>query len=610
MSLQPIYGQSAAADSITVDNWLKWSTVKMDRNEFDSSETYIKKALTLAKTSHQTAQTIKSMQAYANFLYTRLRYPEALRISEEQLALGQQLKNDQVIANAYNNMAVQYRCLGNLQLAADNMLKAIKIAEYKKDSASLRRNYNNLASIFVDLNDKKNSLYYAEKSTQIAALLKDSLQWAKSIVNLANSEVINGQYNRAAQHLQQVTHISEKLNDRSLLLHAFVNLGDINNKTQNNREALRYYQKAADILKADPDPDFEMYTNYGLATSYDGLNDPRTAQKYYDLVLPTAEALMPKNDLKEVYLLGAAIQEKLKHPDIALQLWKKYNTLNDTILNETTQRAIHEAEIKYQSSQKEKAIVEQQLQLSNKNVQLQNKNRVILIAIILIIGLISICLIIYLIYRNKNQLIELNLLKAQIHPHFLFNTLNNLYALSLSKSDKSPEVVLELSQILRYILYECNTSTVNLEKEIRMIERYISLEKIRYQNQLEINMDMDGHLAQFNVAPLLILPLVENAFKHGISKLMEDGWINISAKARQDQFIFKISNNKLPDSDHHAQSSAFGNIGLLNIRKRLDILYPGQHELKIINEEEVFAVIMKLKLKPDPGYATPAQTGC
>lgn len=593
---QPAPTQSYNPDTAVIYGWLRMSDIKMGNNELDSAAWYIKKAGDKADALHLPHEKLKCMERYGNYLFTRLHYQEALAIYQQALGISLQLKDDKTTANIYNNISIQYRCLGNLQLAAESMIKALHITENSKDSTSQRRFYNNLATIFIDLNDKKNSLYYAEKSYRIALLLKDSLQLAKSLVTLANAEALYQQYDTAAGHLLQVAAISGKLNNHALLLHGYVNLGDIYNRTSQHATAMIYYKKAAVILKSNPDPDFEMYTNYGMANSYNNLNDPATAKKYYDLVMMTAEDLMPKNDLKEVYTLGAAIHEKLNHPDEALQLWKKYNLLNDSIINENTQQIIHEAEIKYQTSLKEKAIVQQQLQLSNKNVQLQKKNRYIWLSAIIILLLISICLIIYLIYRNKNKLIELNLLKAQIHPHFLFNTLNNLYALSLSKSDKSPEVVLELSQILRYILYECNTVTVNLEKEIRMIERYISLEKIRYQNQLEINMDIDGDLSQFNVAPLLILPLVENSFKHGISKLMEDGWINISAKAKQDEFIFKISNNKLPDNHNRAQSSAFGNIGLLNIRKRLHFLYPNRHELKIIDEEDVFVVIMKMKL--------------
>lgn len=595
LSPPALRAQTVAADTLLVHKWLISIREKLDNNDLDSADWYIKKTREKLNTIVP-AQKQQYLEHYGMYLYSRLQYQESLNTYEQALVISLQLKDNTSTAHIYNNIAIQHRCLGQLQPAAEIMIKALKILGNLKDSAGLRRSYNNLSSIFLDLHDKKNSLYYAELSYGIAVKLRDSLQLAKSIVNLANAEVLYERYDTATQHLLQVAAISGKLKNNSLLLYAYVNLGDICNRTANYQGGLNYYKKAAALLQSDPDPDFEIYTNYGLANSYNNLGDPRTAKRYYDLSIASAQKLMPKNDLKEVYMLGSSIHEKLHHPEEALALWKKYSQLNDSIINGSTQKIILETEIKYQTSLKEKALVEQQLQISNNKVQLQKKDRFILLASIIIIALISVCLIIYLIYRNKNKLIALNLLKAQIHPHFLFNTLNNLYALSLRKSDKSSGVVLELSHILRYILYECNTPTVNLEKEIQMIQRYISLEKIRYQNQLEINMDIDGDLSAFNVAPLLILPLVENSFKHGISKLMEDGWINISAKAKNDEFTFKISNNKLPDDNSKAPSSAFGNIGLLNIRKRLHFLYPNRHQLKIISEDEVFMVVMKIKL--------------
>nr|NQU89134.1 sensor histidine kinase [Bacteroidota bacterium] len=122
---------------------------------------------------------------------------------------------------------------------------------------------------------------------------------------------------------------------------------------------------------------------------------------------------------------------------------------------------------------------------------------------------------------------ELKFLKSQIHPHFLFNTLNNLYALTLDKSDHAPEVVVKLSDLLSYMLYECNVSLVPLEKEVQLLHDYLGLEKIRYRNELKSQVDIFGRVNGKNIAPLLLLPFVENAFKHGLSKKINEPWINI-----------------------------------------------------------------------------------
>ncbi len=190
---------------------------------------------------------------------------------------------------------------------------------------------------------------------------------------------------------------------------------------------------------------------------------------------------------------------------------------------------------------------------------------------------------------------ELNFLKGQIHPHFLFNTLNNLYALTLSQSKDAPLIVLGLSNILRYMLYECNSESVPLKRDIDILQSYVSLEKIRYEGRLDLNLDVTGNINGQRIAPLLMLPLVENAFKHGTSEILDEAWINIDLNINSNKLKFKISNSK-PEMKPEDTGTHFGNIGLSNVRKRLELLYPDAHSLQIMEEEELFVAILDLDL--------------
>ena len=190
---------------------------------------------------------------------------------------------------------------------------------------------------------------------------------------------------------------------------------------------------------------------------------------------------------------------------------------------------------------------------------------------------------------------ELNFLKGQLHPHFLFNTLNNLYALTLKQSPQSPGVVMGLAEILRYMMYEANTEIVQLERDISILKSYIELEKIRYEERLDINFSINGLGPDFKIAPLLILPLVENAFKHGASEQIGQAWINMDLRVKSNALKFKISNSK-PETSVQDDRPHHVSIGLANVRKRLEILYPGAHNLKIMDEEDVFAVILEIDL--------------
>ncbi len=188
---------------------------------------------------------------------------------------------------------------------------------------------------------------------------------------------------------------------------------------------------------------------------------------------------------------------------------------------------------------------------------------------------------------------ELKLLKAQIHPHFLFNTLNNLYGLTLEKSDHAPEVVLKISALLNYMLYDCNAEKVPLKKEIDHIKNYIELEKLRYSGHLSLSFVQNGEPAGIMVAPLLLIPFVENCFKHGVSKLTQNAEISIQMIILPDRLDFFAKNSKTNHSPAPKYNYTEG-IGLKNIKQRLILSYPDKHMLLIAESEEYFEVRLKL----------------
>ncbi len=189
---------------------------------------------------------------------------------------------------------------------------------------------------------------------------------------------------------------------------------------------------------------------------------------------------------------------------------------------------------------------------------------------------------------------ELSSLKAQLHPHFLFNSLNNIYSLSLDKSEKTPEVVLGIANILRYSLYECTAQLVLLKRDIEIFQDYIKLEKIRYEERLELNVFIDDHAPDLLIAPLLMLPMVENAFKHGTAATIDMPWINIQLYIQDRNLTLNISNSK-PEMNPIAYGSG-GRIGIENVRKRLNLLYPGSHSLNFFDEEDCFITVLNITL--------------
>ncbi|EAY27779.1 sensor histidine kinase [Microscilla marina] len=193
---------------------------------------------------------------------------------------------------------------------------------------------------------------------------------------------------------------------------------------------------------------------------------------------------------------------------------------------------------------------------------------------------------------------ELKFLKGQIHPHFLFNTLNNLYALTLKKDEHAPEIVLKLSDLMNYMLYDTNTQYIDIEKEINYIKNYIALEKIRYGNRVDISFNIAGQVAGNKIAPMLILPFVENSFKHGVSGEIDHAWITIDLLLQGNQMTLKVENSKSTEYIKRSQREYASGIGLVNVKRRLDLLYTDQYELKVFDEEpSTYLVVLKLTLE-------------
>lgn len=190
---------------------------------------------------------------------------------------------------------------------------------------------------------------------------------------------------------------------------------------------------------------------------------------------------------------------------------------------------------------------------------------------------------------------ELRFLKSQINPHFLFNTLNNLYALTLKKSDKAPDIVIKLSEMMRYMLYECNEKQVPLYKEVNYLRNYLDLERLRQSEHIKIEFNVEGLVGDQKVAPLLFIPFLENSFKHGLNTQLKDGFVKIQMNVNEEMIDFYIENSKGQIILAPANRPS-GGIGLVNVRRRLKLLYPNHHTLEVSNKPNSFSVHLTVEL--------------
>ncbi|MDB5031040.1 sensor histidine kinase [Mucilaginibacter sp.] len=192
--------------------------------------------------------------------------------------------------------------------------------------------------------------------------------------------------------------------------------------------------------------------------------------------------------------------------------------------------------------------------------------------------------------ENQRLSAELAFLKSQINPHFLFNSLNSIYSLAYQQSENTPGAILKLSEIMRYMLYECNDNKVDLAKELQYLQNYIDLQKIRFGHKAFIDFKIDGQVTNQQIVPLLLIAFIENAFKHGIANDSLTP-IRLLINVDNEHLHFYIQNKK-----HSNNRDDMGGIGLNNVKRRLDLLYPGKYNLDIRNEIDTYTCELSLVL--------------
>lgn len=232
-----------------------------------------------------------------------------------------------------------------------------------------------------------------------------------------------------------------------------------------------------------------------------------------------------------------------------------------------------------------------------------NENVIVTIAVVgLLLLVVAILVVVYVRHLNKTRQREIDLmhqniefemkfLKSQINPHFLFNAMNNIYALSIIKSDRTPEMILKLSDMLRFTLYESESKKVKVGREVDYIVNFIEFQKIKMDSEPNIKVDISNCNKELMIEPMLLIPFIENSFKHGNIDNTKKGWLQVEIKTLGPMLIFQVANS-LPSIA--INKDVVGGIGVENVRKRLDMLYPGRYELDIKTDDSEFRVFMKI----------------
>lgn len=353
----------------------------------------------------------RGLQRYAGhycvFLYEQVRYEEALRMAQIQLEVSKRLGDKQRMGYAYNNISLQYQAQGKLRQAAESLMKSLEISSEignptSRDRSDRRKYYNNLSSLLLDMDDFEKGKEYAVKALEIAEQLQDTIAMGRSLVNVLVAEAMANNLKAAEQHGLQLLAIGQSHQDIQTELTAYINLSDIYRRQKRYPLALETYQKALSLVKKAP-PGNEVYILSGISSVYKDMGRYKQADTYFNKALPLAEAELNKPKRIELYLSGAEIKEHMGAYKEALLLRKQYEQINDSLRNQETYNTIQELEVKYQTAEKEKALAERDLKISEQRSELERMNKWIVLAASLVVILALILVFNRLVNLQKRK---------------------------------------------------------------------------------------------------------------------------------------------------------------------------------------------------------------
>lgn len=395
--------QTAIEDSNKVISYLKYGEL-FETSDPDSALYYYQKSWELGKALNYKRGMGMNISYQIVILNNRGKFREALALCEQAVEMYKELKSERDIAIAYNNLGNEYQYLGELRLAVKNYLLATDIVEKLKDSTLVQLFMNNVSSIFSTLKEYDRGHQYASASYNIAVQLRDTFGMASSLVNLASNEIAQGLYKEAMAHFTQVINFGEYLDDYTLALDGYTNIGTIYNKLKQYPKAMEQFRLALELARRHKNPGYELVTWQGFVDTYLALGQMKNADMAVSRAIALAIETGSRNELNDLYLKAAIVKEKSGDLASALDYRKRFELLNDTLLNEKIRNNINELEVQYQTAKKDQSIAEQKLVLERNKVSIEHKNVLLAwtlsgLAILLLLTLAS-----YWFYRQRQRL--------------------------------------------------------------------------------------------------------------------------------------------------------------------------------------------------------------
>jgi tetratricopeptide (TPR) repeat protein len=560
---------------------------------FDSTDIKLRTALQayeIAKKNNSLTEQAKALNSLAKICKIKSDYEKALNYYLLALKVRQKLGDKKYLAQAFNNIGLTYANLGQFEKALENYQESYKIKRELRDSAGIGILLNNIANIkfrtgnyeeaiqyfqqaldifekidskegitsclngcglvFENLMNYEKALEYYNRAIKIAGTLKNKKQYADILNNIGNVYTTSKDFKKAIDFYNEGLEIRKELNDQQGIASSLNNIGLIYKSRKEYKEAIRYFEQALEINEKLKN-NYETGLNLNaIGNSYLELHQYENALKNVNRSLRIAE----KNDIKILMQLNydvlSDIYSNLSQYDKSLAFYKRTTAMKDTLENIEIRKKINEFQTKYETEKKEHDF--QILSKKNEIQKLQlGKTRIFVFGLIFLIPiLIFIGILIIRQFRLKSEhksvMLEQKLLRSQMNPHFIFNSLTSIQSFIFDE-DKllAGKYIADFAALMRLILENSREEFIILEKEINTLKYYLELQKLRYENKFDYSIFVDSSLnPEFDVIPpMLGQPFVENSIKHGIVKKETKGQIDIRLIKKDRYLVFEIEDN-------------------------------------------------------------------
>ncbi len=526
------------------------------QGNYEQSTVYYKKALEVDKEVGMNRNIPNYIINIGINYYKIGKYPEAATNFKESLELYTALNNTLGISSSLKNIALVYQSQGNYPLALEYDNKALLLAKKIQDSTGISNSLNNMSIIYKFQENYDKALELLEKAMAIQKNLKNNKGIAGIKNNMASIYIRKKEYTTAITYLNESLEINRKISAKNQIAECLNNLGSVYASLKKFDEANRYYKEAKSI-------NLEIDSNKGLSTSYKGIAESYIQQKRYNEALSNAiksleiaEEMNLLDHKRDAYELLSEIYENTYQYKNAFESHQQFKVLNDSLFNKENIEKIAQLEYEYKYKQQLDSANIRELKLTktvkdtSQNLEKSQRNYLWSIIAFLLISMVLGGIIFYLKFRNikaktHSIIVEQKLLRSQMTPHFIFNSLSVLQGMILNKEEKKSVVYLsKFSKLLRIILENSRDKVVPLSQELEAVENYLSLQNLENESYTyAISVEDTIDTSSFEIPPMLIQPFVENAIEHAFTSEMEDKLIDVYLKYEDQKLVCTIVDN-------------------------------------------------------------------